>query len=702
MMEIETELKLDDILKMPNVAEHLSDDERTRIGKRVVESFDMDRSSRAQWEERMAHASKIALQVMEQKSFPWPGASNVKFPLLTIACLQYHSRAYPSLVDTPDIVKCVPEGSDPKSEKYQAASLVAEHMNWQMVEECTDWESEMDKTLLVQALMGSCFKKVYFDPVRRHNVSECVLPQDFVVSYYTRSLDTAPRATHILSWSHNRMMEEQARGAILEVEELSKPKSIPAPFGQLEDARDESQGLNPGGVDPDQPYIVLEQHLWLDLDGDNYLEPYIALVRHDNSTLLALRPRFLPSGIEYVIAGKPESGLLRIVPEVYFTKYGFIPSPDGGFYDLGFGHLLGPLNESINTSINQLFDAGTLKNAGGGFIGKGARTKSGEISMRPAMWVRVDSVGDDLRKNIMPLPVPEPSSVLFQLLNLLIDYGQRVAGAPDSVQGQNPGQNTPAETSRNMTEQGLKLFAGIYKRTHRAMRDEFRLWFRLNQLYLEESQSFASPTTGAQNKVLAKMYHMPTTSIHPSADPVYMSDAQRQAQANALLQAARAMPGYNLYEVNKFYLKTLRIPGIDTFYPDPKGPNAVPPIPNPKVQIEQMKLQAKQMQMKQSMQIRLFELTEEHRVNDAKIKQAEAEVMKLVADAQNESHGLAIEQYKASIQAMQAKQNGTAEAIRILHDITGSMHDQEMDHAENDRQQEQHEQQLQQPTEVSQ
>jgi chaperonin GroES len=643
---------------------------------------------------------------MEAKSFPWPGASNVKFPLLTIACLQYHSRAYPSLIDTPDIVKCVPEGDDPKSEKYQAASIVSDHMNWQMTEECTDWESEMDKTLLVQALMGSCFKKVYFDPIRRHNVSECVLPQDLVVSYYTRSLDTAPRVTHVLSWSHNRMMEEQARGSILETKELESPKSLPIPFGALDTARDESQGVNSVGVDPDQPFVVLEQHLWLDLDGDNYLEPYIALVRYDNRSLLALRPRFLPSGIEHVNPRDPESGLLRIVPETFFTKYGFIPSPDGGFYDMGFGHLLGPLNESINTSINQLFDAGTLKNAGGGFIGKGARTKSGEIAMRPAMWVRVDSVGDDLRKNIMPLPVPEPSSVLFQLLNLLIDYGQRVAGAPDSVQGQNPGQNTPAETSRNMTEQGLKLFAGIYKRTHRAMRDEFRLWFRLNQLYLEESQSFASPATGASNKVLQKMYHMPTTAIRPSADPVYMSDAQRQAQANALLQAARAMPGYNLYEVNKFYLKTLRIPGIDTFYPNPKGPNAVPPIPNPKVQIEQMKLQAKQMQMKMDMQIKLFELTEEHRVNDAKIRMDEAQMMKLVADAQNESHGLAIEQYKASIQAMQAQQNGRAETIRILHDITNSMHNQEMDHAQHDQQQEQqdHEQQMdpQQPQETQQ
>jgi chaperonin GroES len=51
--------------------------------------------------------------------------------------------------------------------------------------------------------------------------------------------------------------------------------------------------------------------------------------------------------------------LVCIEPVEYYTKYGFIPNPDGGFYDIGFGHLLGPLNESVNTLINQLVDAGT-------------------------------------------------------------------------------------------------------------------------------------------------------------------------------------------------------------------------------------------------------------------------------------------------------------------------------------------------------
>jgi chaperonin GroES len=60
--------------------------------------------------------------------------------------------------------------------------------------------------------------------------------------------------------------------------------------------------------------------------------------------------------------------LYASIPEQYFTKYGFIPTPDGGFYELGFGNLLGPVNDSINTIVNQLIDAGTMSNTGGGFF----------------------------------------------------------------------------------------------------------------------------------------------------------------------------------------------------------------------------------------------------------------------------------------------------------------------------------------------
>jgi len=87
-MELKTKLKLQDIVKSPNIAEDLCDEDLRYIGSKAVSDYNNDLSSRYGWETSMEDALKLAMQVTEDKTFPWPGASNVKFPLITIAALQ--------------------------------------------------------------------------------------------------------------------------------------------------------------------------------------------------------------------------------------------------------------------------------------------------------------------------------------------------------------------------------------------------------------------------------------------------------------------------------------------------------------------------------------------------------------------------------------------------------------------------------------
>lgn len=661
-MELSAKIDLDQVFEVTNVAELLSPEDQKLIADLVVETFEMDRQSRAEWETRMKDAAKIALQVVEEKTFPWPGASNVKFPLLTVAALQYHSRVYPALIDTPNIVQCI-AASDPNGQLAMAAEAVQSHMNWQLLEEDDQWEEEMDKTFFVQALMGTAIKKTYFDATKGHNVSELVLPQDFVVGYNTRNLEECPRATHILSWSSNYMVERQRRGLILTTD-VAAPKATITPFGELDSLSDEVQGLVEVGNDPDTPIIILEQLRELDLDGDNYKEPYVIQVRYDTKELLRISPTFLPSGIE-----KDGDQILRIYGESYYTKYGLVPSPDGGFYDLGFGALLGPLNESINTAINQLFDAGTMANAGGGFLGRGAKFKSGDMSFRPNEWKRVDATGDDLRKSIVELPRPQPSPVLFQLLSLLIDFGQRVAGATDAVQGINPGQNTPAETQRSMVEQGSKIFGGIYKRTYRSLRSEIRKLYRLNSLYLDNTVEFSAPQSGHPMKVLADFYQLPSSMLRPAAASEYMSETQKVQQAMALLQVASSAPGYDVHRAHMFYLKALKIPNPELFHPDPRGPNAIPAAPDIKIQLKQMEIQAKQQELQLTMRVKMMELMEEHDLNRAKILELEAKALEASANANSEDMYAKVAALNAALTAAKIQQEGRVKSIELMRDL---------------------------------
>lgn len=654
-------MKIEELLRSPNIAEDMDSEELSSLGFRLMDEINLDLTSRLDWEERNERASKLALQVVEKKTFPWPGASNVKFPLITIAAMQYHSRAYPALISNNEVVKCKVYGKDDDGEMHKRADRISRHMTYQVMEEDEGWEENTDKTLLVQAIAGTAIKKSYFDPVRGHNVSELVLPNDFVVNYYTKSIAESPRVSHRILLSSNDLHERQVRGVFLKVEDEVQP-SLPN-VSMLTQAKEDAQGVRQQSGDPDTPYEFFETHFWHDFDEDGYKEPYIAYIRRDTGKIYRIVARYFEDSIEY-----HNGEIIRIKPEQYFTKYGFVPSPDGGFYDLGFGVLLGPTNDSVNTIVNQLIDAGTMSVTGGGFLGRGVKIKGGDYTFKPHEWKRVDSTGDDLRANIFPLPIREPNGVSFQLLQLLINYGERIAGATDMMTGVSPGQNTPAETSRNVVEQGMKVFNGIYKRTWRAMKEEFQKLYRLNQLYLP-SEPVEFEYNNELQFVLPDDYSMDMKLVKPAADPNVVSDSQRQMQAQAVLQLAQSSGGFNMYEVQKRYLDALKVNAIDQILPDPKGPNAIKPGPSEKMQIEKMKNDERQMNHQLKFKLGIAKLMQQAELEQAKITELQAKAVLELEQADGVKSGHAIAMLEAQIGAKRAHVDGIIKSIEMMQNL---------------------------------
>jgi chaperonin GroES len=654
-------MKIEELLRSPNIADMMDDEELSSLGFTLMNDINLDLNSRIEWEERNEKANKLALQVVERKTFPWPGASNVKFPLITIAAMQYHSRAYPALISNNEVVKCKVYGKDDDGEMHKRADRVSRHMTYQLMEEDEGWEENTDKTLLVQAISGTAIKKSYFDPVKGHNVCELVLPNDFVVNYYTKSISESPRVSHRILLSSNDLHERQVRGLFLKIDDQPPPTNPTQ--SMLTNAREDAQGVRMPTGDPDTPYEFFETHFWHDFDEDGYKEPYIAYIRRDTGKIYRIVARYFEDSIEYY-----NGEIIRIKPEQYFTKYGFVPSPDGGFYDLGFGVLLGPTNDSVNTIVNQLIDAGTMSVTGGGFLGRGVKIKGGDYTFKPHEWKRVDSTGDDLRANIFPLPIREPNAVSFQLLQLLINYGERIAGATDIMTGVSPGQNTPAETSRNTMEQGMKVFNGIYKRTWRAMKEEFQKLYRLNQLYLP-SEPVEFEYNNELSFVLPDDYSMDMKLVKPAADPNVVSDSQRQMQAQAVLQLATSTGGFNMYEVQKRYLDSLKVYAIDQILPDPKGPNAIKPGPSEKMQIEKMKNDERQMNHQMKFKLGMAKLMSEVELTQAKITELQAKAVLELEQADGVKSGHAIAMIEAQIGAKRAHVDGILKAVEMMQSL---------------------------------
>jgi len=664
MLEITTKLKLEDIQDSDNIVDLLKEEENDNIGREVCQNYEIDEQSRRKWKQKMEDATELALQLTTPKTYPWPNSANIKFPLLTIAAMQFAARAYPALVKAPDLVKYRVQGSDPDGQKAARASRISAHMSYQLLEQDEPWEEDQDKAFLALPILGCVFKKSYYDATVGHNCSKMVLPKNLAVHYYAKSIETAERKTEIFELYEREIRERELRGLFKE-QEYGPP---PAPKEREEDTR---QGTSAPLGDVDTPRTFLEQHCFLDLDGDGYKEPYVITVDESSRKVARIVARIdsvvteqsvkieeLQKRIKALVQGlDPQGGdlnqarmveqtimgwqeeikslaeekpkVLKIKPIEYYTKYSFIPSPDGGFYDLGFGALLSPLNDSVNTIINQLLDAGSLQNGSMGFIGKGARIKGGKVRFSPFEWKRVDVAGGTLRDSLVPLPVNAPSDVLFNLLSLLINYAERVGSVTDTMMGENPGQNTPAYNMSAMLEQGLQVFNGIFKRIYRSFRSEIRKLYALNGIYLDQEEYFAYQDL--DSKILQVDYTSDTKDLIPAADPNAFSNKEKMSKAQAVAERAQMVPGYDPVAVEQKLLESLDIPNSREMFPTVQGEDGsvqlkFPPQPDPELEIKKADMQRRTLEGESRAEKDML-------LAQSKVNVDQAQIIKLMAEA---------------------------------------------------------------------
>jgi len=519
-----------------NIAEDLDQEQLEKIGQEVHRKYEIDKKSRADWEAGSERAMDIALQVRKPKNYPFEGAANIKYPLVTVAALQFGARAYPAIIDGQRIVKGQVIGNDsgvpikddngdpkvdplsgeplwikPPGEKRKKADRVSRHMSYQLLNEMEEWEEDTDVLLHHLPIVGCAFRKVWRSETLGRNKSEMVPAKHLVVNDKCRSLDEAPAVTHEIFLYPQDIEERKLSGVFLDIELGTPPAD--------------------GDNDEDAPHMFLEQHRYIDLDEDGYKEPYIVTVHKDSCQVVRIVANFTMDKVK-------DNGkrIVRIPKDQYFVKYSFIPDPKGGFYDIGFGRLLESLGETIDTTINQMLDAGHLQNAGGGFIGTGIRLKKGgQIRVSPGRFEQIE-VSGSLKDQVLPHQFQGPSEVLFNLLGMMVEAAKDITAVKDILTGDTNGQTQTATTTLAMIEQGLKVFTAIYKRIYRALKDEFKLLFELNARHIDEQEYY---TFNDEQEVVEKSdYDLASMDVCPVADPKMVTDMQRMTHAQLLMQIA--------------------------------------------------------------------------------------------------------------------------------------------------------------------
>lgn len=626
-------MDLETLRKSDNIAELLSDEKLREIAHMVNEGYSYDKDSRKEWEQANEEAMKIARQIPDNKSFPWVGCADIKFPLITQAAIDFAAREYPELIKGDKVVRAAVIGKDPNNEKYTRAQRVSKFMSYQLLNLMDSWEFNLDQALHMLPILGTIFKKTYYDEMTEQPCSDLCHPERIVVNYKTQSLDSAPRITHVLLLSKNEIVSRINKGIYRDIIPQYQDFFFPS-SNDDKHVRDEEE--------------FLEQCCWLDLDEDGYSEPYVVTQHRVTREVMRIVPRI--KEIKYT----KDKKVLKIIPKNYYTAFVFIPSPDGGFYGTGLGTLLLPLNKSINTIFNQLIDSGTLSNTQGGFIDSKVRMKNGDYTIKGGEFSVVQVSGmNKLQDYVMPLPTKEPSQTLFQLLGLLISASRDLVSNTDLLKGKGETQNVPATTTMAMIEQGLKVYNAITKRLFLAQSREYSKIFEINQEYLS-NEEYREVLDDSQADVSID-FNTSRMDITTVSDPAAASETQRMARAQVLL----SIPGLNEYEVKKDMLEGMGYDQekIDKFLPPP-DPNAAPPPEVQKIIAEMTKLQAEAQKIMTETQVLpvhtqldIAKGQQDAKESDSRIMESEARSAKMQHDAAVNEGKLKLEDTKIKVES---------------------------------------------------
>ena len=543
--------------KKKNLIRSVEPDKIPGITNDVLTEFLIDRRSQKDWRDRMQRGIELAGLIKKDKTYPFTRASNIAYPLVTTAAQEFNARAYPQVIPPDGPVKIKVNGSDPESEKQSRANRVQGYFNYQLQHLMPEWEPQTDQLLMQLPIVGTMFRKVWYDASKRRPRTRLVKPGAFVVNNNIDCLADAPRFSEELSLFPDEIKRRERSGLWRVIQ-----------YADTETA---------GGQQTSEPDKLaakhfIEQHRLMDLDGDGILEPYIVTVNVERQQIVRIVADYLP---EQII--KADGKIIGIFRNSYYIDYHFSPSIDGKFMSAGLGILLGDISDGVNALFNLLLDAGHMASLGSGFLGSGFRDKGGPNRLEPGVWKKMQTDGATLKDNIVPIQFPGADPTLFSMLGMLIESAREVGSVKDVLTG-DISKNMTATTTMALIEQGLTRFTAVYKRIYHSLQREYRLIGKINAATLDVAaySRFHDVTAQNDNGEMVAVSFDPqeefesfSADIEPVADPRQVTKMQKVAEAEVL----RQMKVDGLLDednpVARRMLEAMGVEDIDTLLPKP-------------------------------------------------------------------------------------------------------------------------------------
>ena len=527
-----------------NLAEHMDDSELAKVGSDIMGMVEADIASRKDWVEMYVKGLEVLGMKYEERTEPWNGACGVYSTILTEAAVRFQSET---------IIETFPSSGPVKTEiigaidrlKEEAADRVRDDMNYRLTEEMPEYRPEHERMLFNLGLIGSAFKKVYYDPSLERQTAIYIPAEDVIIPYGASGARNAERVTHMMRKTENDIKKLQVAGFYKDVE-LGEPISI---HTDVEKKKAEEQGYS---VSDDNRYQICEVQIDYDLPGfedeDGIALPYIISIDKGTNKVLSIYRNWKESD-------------KRKLKRDHFVQYDYIPG--FGAYGFGYIHLIGGYARAGTSLIRQLVDAGTLSNLPGGLKSRGLRIKGDDTPIAPGEFRDVDVPSGSVRDNIMPLPYKEPSQVLALLLDKITEEGRRLGSIAD-MKVSDMSANAPVGTTLALLERQLKTMSAVQARVHYSMKQEFKLLKAIIRDYAPQEYQY-DPAYGDKR---AKQADYDMVDIIPVSDPNSATMAQRIMQYQAVIQlAAQAPQIYDLPQLHRQMIEVLGVRNADKLVP---------------------------------------------------------------------------------------------------------------------------------------
>ena len=551
-----------------NLADFIDEAELGKVSNDLAQSVQDDISSRDEWEQIYKSGLELLGIKYEDRTEPFEGSTGVIHPLLSESVTQFQAQAYRELLPSGGPVRVHIMG-DENPEVVAQAERVKNYMNYEITCTMEEFDPELDQMLFYLPIVGSTFKKIYFDPLLQRAVSRFVHAEDIIVPYSATDLLTATRVTHVVTMSKNDIIKLQLTGFYKNID-LPETNQGASDYTDIKEELDKADGVAPSSSDED--LVIQEIHTNLDLAGfedrDEQGEetglkyPYIVSILEKTGEILSIRRNY-----------DQQDPLMR--KKQYFVHYKFLPGL--GFYGFGLTHMMGGLAKASTSLLRQLIDAGTLSNLPAGFKARGARIRDEDSPLAPGEFRDIDVAGMDIRQSLMTLPFKEPSGTLYQLLGTVVDSGRRFASMADMKIGEMSGE-TPVGTTMAIIERGTKVMSAIHKRLHYSQKQEFKL---LAQVFAQNPKPYPYQVPGAPPEIKQTDFD-DRIDVIPVSDPNIFSMSQRIALSQTQLQLVQSNPELHggqqgLYQAYRKMYEALGVTNIDQILPQPQQPMPMNP-----------------------------------------------------------------------------------------------------------------------------